>query len=264
MTPVFTSAPSPDFGAQTGTPGIARRPNGVRIAYDYVAGERPIVMVHGFATTASVTWHTPGWVRAVAEAGRGAITPDLRGHGRSDKPHRAEDYEPRQLAADLVAVLNDLELERVDVIAYSLGSRVAAALARLAPERVGALVLGGAGPLELFETWDLDAVNRFAIQGNVAPATEDPTIAAVLGAAIAAGADRRALVACVQGVAGATLDVPAGIRQLFVAGGADTISVGAEQLAAARGADYLELPGRSHTNALSAREFKQAALEFLA
>jgi pimeloyl-ACP methyl ester carboxylesterase len=236
----------------------------VRIAYDYVAGERPIVMVHGFATTASVTWHTPGWVRAVVEAGRGAITPDLRGHGRSDKPYRAEDYEPRQLAADLVAVLDDLELERVDVIAYSLGSRVAAALARLAPQRVGALVFGGAGPLELFKTWDLDAVNRFASQGEVTAEIEDPTIAAVLGAAIVAGADRRALVACVQGVAGATLDVPAGIRQLFVAGGADAISVGAEQLAAARGAEYLELPGRTHINALTAREFKRAALEFLA
>lgn len=245
-------------------PGVARRLDGVRIAYDFVAGERPILLVHGFATTASVTWHRPGWVSALAEAGRGVITPDLRGHGRSDKPHRGGDYAPRQLAADLVAVLDDLELQQADVIAYSMGSRVAAALARLAPERVGALVLGGAGPLELFETWDPNAVNRFASHEDVTPGGEDPTIAAVLGAAIAAGADRQALVACVQGVAGATLDVPAGIRQLFVAGGADAIPVGAAALAAARGATYIELPGRTHINALTAREFKHAALAFLA
>ena len=240
---------------------FARRLDGLRIAFDTVAGERPVVLVHGFASTAAVTWVDSGWVRALGEAGRGAITPDLRGHGRSDKPHRAADYAPRQLAADLVAVLDTVGLEQVDVIGYSMGSRVVAALAQLAPERVRRLVLGGAGPLELFDTWDLNAVNRFMASGDH-PA--DPTIAAVLGPAIAAGADREALVACVQGVAGCTLDVPAGIPQLFVAGGADSIPAGVAALAADRGARYLELPGRTHFTALSAREFKQAALEFLA
>jgi pimeloyl-ACP methyl ester carboxylesterase len=184
---------------------FARRLDGVRIAYDFVPGERPILLVHGFASTAAVTWTGPGWVRTITDAGRGAITPDLRGHGRSDAPHRAADYAPRQLAADLVAVLDALELDQVDLIAYSMGSRVAAALTQLAPERVRKAVLGGAGPLELFETWDMDAVRRFVTYGDL-PA--DPTIAAVLGAAIDAGADREALMACVQGVAGATLDVP--------------------------------------------------------
>lgn len=240
---------------------FARRLDGVRIAFDAAPGDRQVLLVHGFASTALGTWGASGWVRALGEAGCGAITPDLRGHGRSDKPHRVADYAPRQLAADLVAVLDTLELERVDVIGYSMGSRVVAALTQLAPERVRRVVLGGAGPLELFETWDLDDVNRF-VQSGALPA--DPTIAAVLGPAIAAGADRQALLACVQGVAGFTLDVPAGIPQLFVAGGADTIPAGIAALAAARGAQYLELPGRTHLNALSAREFKQVALEFLA
>ena len=239
---------------------FARRLDGIRIAFEATPGERPVLFVHGFASTAAVTWGGSGWVRAFAEVGRGAITPDLRGHGQSDKPHRAADYAPRQLAADLVAVLDTLELERVDVIGYSMGSRVVAALARLAPERVRRLVLGGAGPVELFETWDLDEVNRFVVSGAL-PA--DPTIAGVLGPSIAAGADRQALLACVQGVVGCTLDVPAGIPQLFVAGGADSIPAGVAALAAERGAQYLELPGRTHLNALSARAFKQAALEFL-
>ncbi|MDJ0338134.1 alpha/beta hydrolase [Cryobacterium sp. PH31-O1] len=231
------------------------------MAFDTTSGERPVLLVHGFASTAAVTWHSSGWVRGLGESGRGAVTPDLRGHGRSDKPHRVADYAPRQLAADLVAVLDTLELDRVDVIGYSMGSRVVAALAGLAPERVRRLVLGGAGPLELFDTWDLDAVERYVIAGD-RPA--DPSIAAVLGPAIAAGADREALLACVRGVAGCTLDVPAGIPQLFVAGGADTIPSGVAALAADRGAQYLELPGRTHFNALIAPEFRQAALQFLA
>ncbi|MGO4691477.1 alpha/beta fold hydrolase [Glaciibacter sp. 2TAF33] len=240
---------------------FARRLDGVRIAYDFAPGDRPTLLVHGFASTADATWRRTGWVAALGEAGRGAITPDLRGHGRSDKPHRAADYAPRQLAADLVAVLDQLELDQVDVIGYSMGSRVVAALSRLAPERIRKIVLGGAGPLELFATWDLDAVRRFVIDGVI---PDDPTITAVVGAAVNAGADRLALLACVQGVAGASLDVAPGLPVLYVAGGADPIPVGVDQVARARGAGYLELPGRTHLNALASPQFTPAALAFLA
>jgi pimeloyl-ACP methyl ester carboxylesterase len=239
---------------------FARRLDGVRIAYDSVPGDRPILLVHGFASTARVSWNGTGWVRFLEEAGRGVILPDLRGHGRSDRPHRAADYAPRQLAADLVVVLDTLDLEQVDVVGYSMGSRVAGGLAVLAPERVGRLVLGGAGPVELFESWDRETMTRF-LAGET-PA--DPMLAAVLAAAVGAGGDLAALLACVEGFAGATLDVPPGIPVLYVAGGADPIPAGVAELARARGSAYRELPGRDHLNALASREFMQAALEFLA
>jgi len=239
----------------------ARRLDGVRIAYDFAPGAHPVLLVHGFGSNADVTWHGTGWVRTLAEAGRSSITPDLRGHGRSDTPHRSTDYAPRQLAADMVAVIDQLELEEVDVIAYSMGARVASALTHLAPERVRKLVVGGAGPLELFETWDMEEMSRF-LSGEGIPS--DETIAAVLGAAIGAGGDRDALVACVQGVAGARLDIAPGIPTLYVAGSDDPIPDGVEEIARERGAEYLELPGRTHINALTSRQFKTAALDFLA
>jgi len=239
---------------------FARRLDGVRIAYDFAPGERPVLLVHGFASNAEVTWHSTGWVRALTEVGRSSITPDLRGHGRSDKPHNDANYAPRQLAADLVVVLDQLELEEVDVVGYSMGARVTAALTQLAPERVRRVVVGGAGPLELFETWDKEEMARF-IAGDGMP--NDATIAAVLGAAIEAGADPDALVACVHGVAGAKLDIAPGIPTLYVAGGDDRIPDGVEDIARERGAQYLELPGRTHINALTSRQFKTAALEFL-
>ncbi|WP_241975074.1 alpha/beta fold hydrolase [Cryobacterium mannosilyticum] len=242
---------------------FARRLDGVRIAYDVVPGDRPILLVHGFASTARLSWAGTGWLRFLEEAGRGVIAPDLRGHGRSDKPHRAADYAPRQLAADLVVLLDALGLDQVDVVAYSMGSRVAAALARLAPERVGRLVLGGAGPVELFES-----VGPATLAGLLAGQTPaDPVVAAVLGpvlaSAVAAGGDLAALLACVEGFAGAALDLPPGIPVLYVAGGADPIPDGVAELARARGSAYRELPGRDHVNSLTSREFKQAALDFL-
>jgi len=242
-------------------PQLARRLNGVRIAYDVVPGERPVLLVHGFASSGTATWGATGWVRFLTDAGRGVIVPDLRGHGRSDAPQAAADYEPRQMAADLVLVLDELGLDQVDVIAYSLGSRVAAALTRLAPERVRRVVLGGAGPIEHFAAWPADDLQRFVMEGAV---PRDPTIAAVLGPALAGGADRLALLACVQGMTGSELDVPAGIPRLYVSGTADPIPEGVAELARTVGAEYVALPGRTHLNALGAPEFKRAALAFLA
>jgi pimeloyl-ACP methyl ester carboxylesterase len=58
--------------------------------------------------------------------------------------------------------------------------------------------------------------------------------------------------------------VPPAIPVLYVAGGADAIPAGVAAHAQERGSRYLELPGRGHINALTSREFKQAALDFLA
>lgn len=218
------------------------------------------MLVHGFASSGTATWGATGWVRFLTESGRGVIVPDLRGHGRSDSPHAAADYAPRQMAADLVLVLDDLELGQVDVVAYSLGCRVVAALTQLAPERVRRVVLGGAGPIEHFATLDPAALEQYIRDGSV---PSDPTITAVVGPALAGGADRLSILACVQGMTGSRLDVPRTIPQLYVCGGADPIPAGAEDLARRTGAEYLELPGRTHINALGAPEFKPAALAFL-
>jgi 3-oxoadipate enol-lactonase len=64
------------------------------------------------------------------------VIPDLRGHGRTPVP--PERYAP---AEDVVALLDELGIERAAVVGNSYGGRVALQLATLAPERVAALVL---------------------------------------------------------------------------------------------------------------------------
>ncbi|MFT5392865.1 MAG: pimeloyl-ACP methyl ester carboxylesterase [Gammaproteobacteria bacterium] len=71
---------------------------------------------------------------------------DARGHGLSDKPHEPERYSPRDMAADLVAVLDKLALEKVIFWGYSWGARIGFELAALAPGRVCAYFLGGEHP----------------------------------------------------------------------------------------------------------------------
>ena len=77
----------------------AESADGVLIGYR-LRGERPadaplppVLLVHGFASNATVTWEGTGWVQALAEAGRAVITVDLRGHGESDKPVDGQSYE---------------------------------------------------------------------------------------------------------------------------------------------------------------------------
>jgi pimeloyl-ACP methyl ester carboxylesterase len=64
------------------------------------------------------------------------VVPDLRGHGTTPLP-------PGEYADvdDVLAVLDDLKIERVPVVGCSFGGRVALQLATAAPERVSALVL---------------------------------------------------------------------------------------------------------------------------
>jgi pimeloyl-ACP methyl ester carboxylesterase len=65
------------------------------------------------------------------------IAPDLRGFGSSDKPFGT--FGPKDQAADMLALLDALELDRVGIVAHDIGGAVAQALARQAPERLAGL-----------------------------------------------------------------------------------------------------------------------------
>jgi non-heme chloroperoxidase len=107
----------------------------------------PVVMLHGY----SDTWrsfeplfeHLPATIHAYA------LT--LRGHG--DAPRPAAGYDAAQLAADVVAFMDDVGIERAIVVGHSMGTIVATRLAIDAPERVAGLVLAGGRPT--FRTPDL-------------------------------------------------------------------------------------------------------------
>ncbi|KQX05708.1 MULTISPECIES: alpha/beta fold hydrolase [unclassified Leifsonia] len=241
--------------------------DGVRIAYDIhprdattEPGHRPILLVHGFASDPRVTWEGTGWVRFLQRAGRDVVTIDLRGHGRSDLPVQADSYAPEVQAADLLAVLDAAEVEIADIVAYSMGSRIASAFAQLAPRRIRRLVLGGAGPLEVFSTWRGADVERMLRTGDF---TGNAIASAVVGPALAAGADPAVLAACIRGMSAAPLLRPDGVPVLLVVGELDPVASGTEDLASEWGAAYLAVPGRDHINVLTARAFKDAAVAFL-
>ncbi len=121
--------------------------NGLQLAYldeGDPSGE-PVLLIHGFASSAAVNWVHPGWVKTLGDAGYRVIAIDNRGHGASDKPHEPEAYYPSVMAEDAVALLNHLGIPEAHIMGYSMGARISAFLALAHPERVRSLVFGGLG-----------------------------------------------------------------------------------------------------------------------
>jgi len=114
---------------------------GVRIRYVDRGSGAPIVLVHGFTGAIEPAWIATGILPDLARDHR-VIAFDLRGHGRSDKPHDAAAY--HQLGEDLIRLLDHLRLQRVHVVGYSLGGIIVAKLLATRPTRFITATLGGA------------------------------------------------------------------------------------------------------------------------
>lgn len=117
------------------------RAGDVTLAYE-VAGDGPSLLLVAGTGFAGGTW-PPGLVDQLAEHFR-VITFDHRGTGRSSAS--AGPYSTRQFAADALALLDRLGVDRSHVLGHSMGGRVAQWMALDAPGRVTSLVLAATGP----------------------------------------------------------------------------------------------------------------------
>jgi pimeloyl-ACP methyl ester carboxylesterase len=116
--------------------------DGVNLAV-LVEGEgRPVFLLHGFPDSSHVWRHQ---VPALVAAGMRAVAPDLRGFGESDKPEPVEDYAITRSVADMVAVMDELGIDRADVVGHDWGAGLAWCLAAFVPERVNRLVVMSVG-----------------------------------------------------------------------------------------------------------------------
>lgn len=126
--------------------------NGVRIRYSDQGSGDPIVLIHGGGGSLEV-WLDSGVLPNLARDHR-VIALDVRGHGKSDRPHEAKAY-GREMGLDVVRLMDHLGIQRAHIVGYSLGSVITAQLLTSHPGRFVTATLGGAvGPFHWTEEDD--------------------------------------------------------------------------------------------------------------
>jgi pimeloyl-ACP methyl ester carboxylesterase len=237
----------------------------VRIHYEVNGPEhgRPIMLVHGFASDYRLNWVGTRWQETLTNDGFKVIGIDCRGHGHSDKPHDEAAYNVELMAGDVVGVLDELDIESAAFLGYSMGARVGLEVLLEHPGRISRAILGGIGAAGAIEH-----AEQIARAFRAGEPSDDPIAQSFYAFASARPTnDLKALAACIVGLKPeAHPDRLAKIRTpiLIVVGDRDDIATGAPELVELiPSARLVTIANRDHMSAVPAREFKQAALEFL-
>jgi len=239
--------------------------DGIRLHYEVNGPDHgtPIVAVHGFASDYRLNWVGTRWQETLTSAGFRVIGLDCRGHGHSDKPHDEAAYAVEKMAGDVIRLLDHLDVAQAAYIGYSMGGRIGLEVVLDFPDRVQRAVLGGIGAAGALERAD-----EIARAFRLGEPTDDPVAQTFYKFASARPTnDLIALAACIKGLRPeshperlAKIHTPI----LIAVGDQDDIARGAPELVELiPTARLVTVKGRDHMSAVVAREFKQAALEFL-
>ncbi|PSH63110.1 MULTISPECIES: alpha/beta fold hydrolase [Phyllobacterium] len=240
--------------------------DGLKLAYlDEGEGE-PILLIHGFASSAFYNWVQPGWIPTLTAAGYRTIAIDNRGHGQSDKPHDKSVYTPTLMAGDAAALLDHLGIRTAHVMGYSMGARISAFLALQHPDRVHDLVFGGLGIGMVEGAGDWSPIAE-ALMADDPDAISHPRGKMFRMFADKTKSDKVALAACVitskEEISAANM---ARIVQpaLVAVGTKDDIGGDPHRLAGLMPhGEAIDIPNRDHMLAVGDKVFKHAVLDFL-
>jgi 3-oxoadipate enol-lactonase len=150
--------------------------NGISLAYDRRGKGAPLVLVHGFPLD-HTTWEP---LLPDLEDHFDVILPDLRGFGQSDAPDGP--YSMSQMADDIAALLDAINIQKTYIAGHSMGGYVALAFSCAYPQRVLGLGLVGSQAA-------VDAPERKSARYATAAQVALEGVSAVLGMAEKLSAD---------------------------------------------------------------------------
>ena len=111
--------------------------NNISIHYVEQGAGLPVILCHGFPHI-WFSWHRQ--ITALADAGYRVIAPDMRGMGQTSAPEEMEAYSTAEITADLVGLLDALNIEKAVFVGLDFGAFAAYDLAFHQPERVIAVI----------------------------------------------------------------------------------------------------------------------------
>jgi len=256
---------------------------GVKIRYIEAGLGDPVVLIHGFSSSADASWRQTGVFDKLARDFR-VIALDCRGHGQSDKPHDPASY-GLAMVEDVARLLDHLQIRRAHIVGYSMGGAITGAFVVKHPDRVLTAVFGGSTPRMAWTAENERDTNELAEsleQGNgmrplalrLWPVDEPKPSDEVLNqrARASLGRNDALALAAVQRGNKAQVVTPANVRaltipMLAVIGGVDPIKEGVDAFSKLKPElKVVVIEGASHGGARAAPsrpEFAAAIRDFL-
>ena len=105
----------------------------VKLPYKRLGSGEPLLLIHGLGEMKESWSH-----QHILDDQYDLIIPDLRGHGQNDTLHGIS---IENFAKDIIALLDELEIENAHICGFSMGGTVAQEIYRQAPERCRSLIL---------------------------------------------------------------------------------------------------------------------------
>jgi pimeloyl-ACP methyl ester carboxylesterase len=111
--------------------------NGLNMQITLAGHGEPLLLLHGFPDSSKL-WRN--MIPALAGAGFQVIAPDQRGFGETTAPGEVSDYSIARIAADAIALLDALGIERAALMGHDWGALIGWRLAADHPDRFSCFV----------------------------------------------------------------------------------------------------------------------------
>ncbi len=237
--------------------------DGTNLVWREMGEGRPLVLLHGFSSSAMVNWVCYGHAFRIAACGIRVIMPDLRGHGDSSKPHNAIAYPHDVLADDGFALIEQLDLREYDLGGYSLGALTVVRMLKRGA-RPGKAIVAGMGLEGILMAGGRNDFFRRVLTnpGTFARGSQEWMTEAFLKTV---GGDPMALLRILDTSINSTREEISRIEipTLVVSGADDEINASARSLAAVLpNSRFVEVPG-NHMSAVTRPEFGAAIADFV-
>ena len=232
--------------------------DGSKIYYEIRGKGKPVLLVHGFISN-STSWKRTALYTDLLNDGYKVILLDMRGNGKSDKPHDTAAYENDAEAKDIMKLMSLLRIKHYSAIGYSRGSIITARLLVL-DKRVQNAVLGGMG-LDFTNTeWPRRKMFYRALMGD-----SIPQLKGAVDYVKSQGLDQLALAYLQKAQPSTSKEMLTKVKQpvLVISGDKDSDNGSAAELAKVLpNSSIVTTPG-DHNHASATPEFSKEILIFL-
>ena len=232
--------------------------DGTKIYYEARGEGKPVLLVHGFIVDGN-SWKRSALYDDLLHEGYEVITLDMRGNGKSGKPHDSTAYDNDAEAKDIMLLMYFLKIKQYRIFGYSRGSIITARLLVL-DKRIQDAVLGGMGADFTNPLWPRRIMFYHALRGDSVP-----QLKGLVDYVQQQKLDQLALAYLQRSQPSTSKEALSKVTQpvLVISGSEDADNGSAAELAKLLPNSTLAIVPGDHNHASSTKEFSAAVIEFL-